>query len=220
MFNKQIWGWLVVGLSLWTSSASAAIPDANGVFHGCYNVLSGSMRLIDGTSCNLLERHVTWQQQGPTGPQGVPGPQGPQGPQGPAGDSKVSVGYAGFFIEAPNGAPAHTTVWIEESTFTPTGPGTCVVNVHAFIDSAPGRYDMFLVYSNHEGSEVLSSINQTGFSGQYGRLSARVSSGVPFDVGPPGQSTVRFGVYIQSWDTPFAPNAVGEGAINWVCKYD
>ena len=223
MLNRLLTSCLVVGLGMWASSASAAIPDASGVFHGCYNLLTGSTRLIDGTSCSLLERHVTWQQTGPIGPQGVPGPQGPQGsqgPQGPSGDAKISVGHAGFSFVPPEGTLSHMTLWIEESAFTPTGPGTCVVNVHAYINNGPGRYDMVLVYDNHEGLSTHSSRNQTSFAGEFGRLTASVSSGVSFDVGPPLQSTVRFGIYIQAWDEPFEPDAFGEGSMNWVCKYD
>jgi len=52
------------------STASAAIPDSNGVFHGCYNQLTGAARIIDGTTCNLLEKAVTWQQTGVAGPAG------------------------------------------------------------------------------------------------------------------------------------------------------
>lgn len=68
MFNRHLL--LVAGLSLVAGTAEAAIPDASGVYHGCYNLLSGSLKLIDGTSCGLLERHVTWQQRGPQGPAG------------------------------------------------------------------------------------------------------------------------------------------------------
>lgn len=64
---------LVACLSLVTGTAAASIPDESGVYHGCYNLLSGSVKLIDGTNCGLLERHVTWQQKGIQGPQGIAG---------------------------------------------------------------------------------------------------------------------------------------------------
>lgn len=104
---------VVLGFSLAAGSASAAIPDANGVIHGCYNVFTGSTRIIDGTNCGLLDRPVSWSQKGPAGASvtgrslnvGDPdcptggvaltlsgttsyvcnGPQGPQGPRGPQG---------------------------------------------------------------------------------------------------------------------------------------
>jgi Collagen triple helix repeat (20 copies) len=71
----------------------AAIPDASGVIHGCYNAgpnPSGSLRVIDaeaGAKCAKNEKALDFNQRGP---QGVPGPQGPKGdpgPQGPKGDT-------------------------------------------------------------------------------------------------------------------------------------
>src|SRR5690349_24561598 len=82
--------------------AYAAIPDINGVIHGCYHVNgqgqvdgSSNLRVIDaassnkdGKACKKDENALDWNQQGvqgPQGPQGVQGAQGPQGPQGPPG---------------------------------------------------------------------------------------------------------------------------------------
>jgi len=86
----------------------AAIPDSNGVIHGCYNATNGSQRIIDMAvaSCKPGETAIQWNQtgpqgprgaqgaQGPQGPQGSQGAQGPQGPQGPAGP-KGDTGPAG-----------------------------------------------------------------------------------------------------------------------------
>lgn len=65
-------------------AAYAAIPDSNGVIHGCYANSDGSLRVIDsgaGQSCKAKkETALDWNQSGPQGPAG---PQGPQGPAGP-----------------------------------------------------------------------------------------------------------------------------------------
>jgi len=104
--------------------AVAAIPDANGVVHGCYNLTNGSTRIVDtAASCKIGEAAIQWNQtgqqgpqgpqgaqgaQGPQGPQGIPGPtgatgaQGPQGPAGPAGPAGTPTVY--FSERFPNGA--------------------------------------------------------------------------------------------------------------------
>ncbi|HET8938888.1 MAG TPA: hypothetical protein VFN67_35835 [Polyangiales bacterium] len=146
---------LVLGLSLAASSASASIPDANGVIHGCYNVFTGSTRIVDGTNCGLLDKPVTWSQKGPAGasvtgqslgvgdahcPAGgvaltlsgttsyiCNGVQGPQGPQGPAGDPDTLFGTGAVGIEPP---PAgSTTTFLENKPFTAAQDGTCFLTV-------------------------------------------------------------------------------------------
>jgi hypothetical protein len=70
------------------SIALAAIPDANGVFHACYNNSTKAVRMLDTGSCNTGETQVNWSQTGPrgaTGSQGATGPTGPAGLQGPKG---------------------------------------------------------------------------------------------------------------------------------------
>lgn len=78
----------------------AAIPDANGVIHGCYNT-RGLLRVIDDsqTTCGAGETPLNWNVKGQPGPQGPTGPQGSIGPQGPAGDS----GLPQVFFEAGSG---------------------------------------------------------------------------------------------------------------------
>src|SRR5258705_8531046 len=70
--------------------ASASIPDASGVIHGCFNAANGNQRIIDTavSSCKTNEIPIQWNQTGPrggVGPPGLPGPQGSQGSQGPQG---------------------------------------------------------------------------------------------------------------------------------------
>jgi len=83
------------------SVARMGIPSARGIYSGCYQQLSGALRLVPGWKhCRAGEERVTWNHQGqpglagpqgdtgargPTGERGSPGSNGPQGPQGTAG---------------------------------------------------------------------------------------------------------------------------------------
>jgi hypothetical protein len=54
-------------------AATAAIPDANGVIHGCRNTKNGVLRVIDtdkGQTCGKDEAALSWNQTGPQGPAG------------------------------------------------------------------------------------------------------------------------------------------------------
>jgi phage tail-like protein len=71
---------------------SGGIPDADGVYYGCYknhhNKLErqGELRVVASPDlCRDNEIAVSWSQQGPEGPRGETGPEGPEGPQGPEG---------------------------------------------------------------------------------------------------------------------------------------
>jgi hypothetical protein len=72
-------------------AAWAAIPDANGVVHACYNRHAGTLRVIDTESAgeqgcrSPAEAAVTWNQRGPAGKTGETGAAGPTGPQGSTG---------------------------------------------------------------------------------------------------------------------------------------
>ena len=59
--------------------AYAAIPDPNGVIHGCYMKTNGSLRVIDPSSsrCSPNEVPIAWNQTGREGPAGPAGPPGP-----------------------------------------------------------------------------------------------------------------------------------------------
>src|SRR3954462_5811881 len=68
------------------SAVQAAIPDSNGVIHGCV-LPSGNLRVIDSASeaCKGNAASLDWSQTGPRGPAGPAGPAGPQGPKGDTG---------------------------------------------------------------------------------------------------------------------------------------
>lgn len=84
---------LAVLIGLAAPAAYASIPDASGVFHGCYNPANGNTRIIDTatSSCRGQEVAVQWGQAGPSGSAGPAGPQGVAGPAGPAG---TALAYA------------------------------------------------------------------------------------------------------------------------------
>jgi hypothetical protein len=73
----------------WATGAVGSIVGADGAINGCYQAVSGELRLVQpGSPCRVTELTVQWSQQGPrgeTGPQGERGPQGPAGPQGERG---------------------------------------------------------------------------------------------------------------------------------------
>src|SRR5579863_5475017 len=78
-------------LTVATGTASASIPDANGVYHACLVVGQKSQQIayvIDTavvTTCPKNEIEGTWSQTGPQGPVGTTGAQGPMGPMGATG---------------------------------------------------------------------------------------------------------------------------------------
>jgi len=81
-----------------TGIATASIPSADGVIHGCRGNINGNVRIIDvevGQHCNGLETPIQWNQQGIQGPQGEQGPQGIQGITGSTG-SKGDKGDLGM----------------------------------------------------------------------------------------------------------------------------
>src|SRR5438045_9250320 len=80
---------LVAGLSLAFASGLvyAGAQQANPVYHGCYNKISGVLRMLTHASprCTRREVSISWNKTGPQGLQGPVGPQGLTGAQGPQG---------------------------------------------------------------------------------------------------------------------------------------
>jgi hypothetical protein len=120
--------------------AYAAIPDAGGVIHTCYNDTSnpsGQMRVIDsekGQVCAKNEKALAFNQTGPQGPQGPAGPAGPAGPegaQGPAGPAGP-IGATG-----PQGEAGTSDVYIKHSD---GGVSTGHVNTETTLTVPAGSY--------------------------------------------------------------------------------
>lgn len=120
---------IVVGATAAGAIALAAIPDQNGVIHGCYGKNKGQLRVSD-RGCLHSEKEIAWNQQGlrgPAGPQGVAGPagangeagapgptgaQGAVGPQGPKGDTGA---------QGPAGTSLRFTSAFSDLTSVPVG---------------------------------------------------------------------------------------------------
>ena len=120
---------IVVALGV-VAIAQAAIPDANGVIHGCYHQNSGDLRVVDkGIACANNETALSWSQTGPQGqqgPQGQPGPQGPQGPQGPAGSGHAYRGIGSSLL------PSDASVDLAGVHNLPAGAYVVMVSVSVF----------------------------------------------------------------------------------------
>src|SRR4051794_1772017 len=78
-----------VGVFGIVSVVQAAIPDSNGVIHGCI-LQNGNLRVIDSatSACKRNETSLDWNQTGLRGPAGATGPTGPKGDTGSPGPSR------------------------------------------------------------------------------------------------------------------------------------
>lgn len=74
------------------SAVQAAIPDSDGVIHGCIQP-TGNLRVIDSatSSCKRNEASLDWNQAGPPGPAGATGPKGDTGPPAPSSGVQTRV---------------------------------------------------------------------------------------------------------------------------------
>jgi len=93
---------LVAGSIAW-----ASIPDTAGVVHGCYDKLSGQLRVTDTQTnqpkpCTGKEAGLTWNERGPQGPAGPPGPAG-----APGGDPTADAFVGKFGVDTGGAAAAN-----------------------------------------------------------------------------------------------------------------
>jgi hypothetical protein len=76
------------------TSTPKGVPDARGVFHGCYQLQgrdAGLLRVLPPADpCPNGTTAVSWNAQGQPGPAGPAGPPGTQGPAGVAGGTVYS----------------------------------------------------------------------------------------------------------------------------------
>jgi len=107
-------------VALGTGVSYAAVPDGNGVIHGCYSpngskATNGTqLNIVDTAraSCNGAQQEIAWNQTGPQGPAGSKGDKGDPGPAGtfsgafqsPDGDYSISVTDNGIQLTGPTGA--------------------------------------------------------------------------------------------------------------------
>jgi hypothetical protein len=208
------YAWFVVCVSLVATKAAAAIPDSTGVFHGCYNVLTGSTRLIDGTNCGLLERHVAWQQTGLPGPQG---PQGPQGPAGPSGSAKIIVGFESFGApNIPHAPNSEALTFATSKTFTAAANGTCNIGLTAFVaDDALPLLEMYPTYLNNESTWTRYA-ERAELIGSDSIVQGSTVVGIRIDAG----HTYTFGLTLKTYEDAVSPLATAKAAVTWTCVYD
>lgn len=166
---------LLAGLLVLTPVASGApegrnasgIPNARGIYAGCYQIATGSVRLVRGSKgCRAGERRVTWSRRGPlglAGRQGESGPQGPGGAQGAMGEHGEN-GASGS--QGPGGAQG------------PTGAqGTTGAQGAAGPQGPPGNV-------GPQGAQGDPGV--PGPAGQQGPPGAAGATGPAGPVGPPG----------------------------------
>ena len=198
---------LVIGVSLVASTASAAIPDSNGVFHGCYNLFAGSVRIIDGTNCSMFEKAVTWQQKGIAGPVG---PQGPAGPPAPG----IILDFESVVAAIPN-EPLQEVRTFTGKPFTATANAKCIVSVSGFVaDRDAPPVEMFLTYL-HNGAtwtilDARAELNGTSVIQQ-----GTVVTGVDIWAG----RTYEFGVALRTYEGSLSATALAKMTITWTCRY-
>jgi hypothetical protein len=146
--SKKLVGVIAVLVAVVAGSAAfAAIPDGAGVIHGCYDNVSGSVRVFDSAGgapkgCGNKETALTWNQQGqagapgPQGPVGPAGPAGPVGPQGPKGETgaKGDIGLQG--PKGDTGAKGDTGPQGPKGDTGPAGPGVPTVSGFVYSDGA------------------------------------------------------------------------------------
>lgn len=157
--------WMLAGVVgvIVGSSALAAIPDAGGVIHGCYNpARQGSVRVIDtdaGQTCKATERTLNWNEQGPPGLTG-PGFSGTYnvttqiniapGPVPTAVSARCNPGdllLDSFYSTSPFPAPADMSQVI--TTWSVWGEGAAYVSTEdsweyqVIVRSEPGTADAF-----------------------------------------------------------------------------
>jgi hypothetical protein len=78
-----------VTVAVTTGVGYAAIPSSNGAVNGCYERITGILRVIDtdaGKRCKSFETPLAWNVQGPSGAPGATGPKGDTGAKGEQGD--------------------------------------------------------------------------------------------------------------------------------------
>ena len=109
-------------LALAGGVAYAAIPDGQGVIHGCYKLNKGDLRVIDSGACASGELPLSWNQTGPQGPAGPAGPAGPPGPSGVGTVTTLSTDVSDKFV--PTDASFHERLTL--GRFTTAGDATRV----------------------------------------------------------------------------------------------
>jgi hypothetical protein len=203
-------------------TAYAAIPDANGVIRGCYNVLSGSAKIVDGNSCGLFERSISWSQTGPRGPAGANGEQGPAGPQGPAGDNNIVVGHSHIFLYNAVAPERVAYGMLEGQTFAPTTNGFCNMTLSGTMLEYTGRliFRPFAIVDNgqrHYQSQqgvMLPNENSTGSD-----FTSMAAGSTTYTVELEAGHTYDMGVALAAEPEALTDSRFVSFDFGWTCKF-
>lgn len=123
-----------------TGVGYAAIPSSNGAVNGCYEKVTGILRVIDkdaGKACKSFETPITWSTQGQKGDRGAIGPAGPAGPagekgdRGPAGDAGAPGAAGGKGDKGDPGEPGAPGAPGPQGPAGPPGPGGTLASLDA-----------------------------------------------------------------------------------------
>jgi hypothetical protein len=185
MVRERKWSMtvVVVGVAAALSAglASASVPDAAGVIHGCYDA-KGAVRVVDagtGRACRRKETALAWSERGPKGDRGDTGPQGEAGPQGATGDPGYRVDGSGNRVyDNPTGehmftAPVHAPSVIARTIALPRqSQGVQTL-------SAPPGFAGHVLTATDAGAITLADpIADLGISRRNGALHVRAPNGV------------------------------------------
>ena len=140
--NNRHWttGALLLAAAALPHETAAAIPDAAGVIHACYNAVNGALRVIDTAvaGCRTGETPLQWNAQGAPGLPGADGAPGAPGPQGPPG---VALAWAHVRADGTvdQASPNITVAKVASGVFCVGVTNGPVRSAVATIDSLPNR---------------------------------------------------------------------------------
>lgn len=169
--SKALAAFVAAMLALAGGVTYAAIPDNQGVIHGCYKTDGGQLRVSDSGSCNPSETQLSWSQTGPPGPVGPQGVQGPQGPMGPAGmgsDAFTEFSTGGIGQQVPI-APINTPPTIAELPLT-AGSYTIVAALNVVNNIFDTNYVGCFLTAGTDEDETFAHLAQLTDPGDQTRL--------------------------------------------------
>ena len=124
------------------AAAVDLIPASDGTITGCYQRVTGALRVVtDSSACLPSERTITWSQRGERGPAGPPGPQGPAGEPGPAGAGGVVARARSTGSLTSEAGDGIVTVPLTDATWTQAADETDFVFGEIVVDIPSGDPD-------------------------------------------------------------------------------